>query len=128
MTATYVIEGRDVTAPDRFWTAVGAAVNGPGGYFGSNLDALADCLRGGFGTPDDGDFAFVWRHHAASRRALGHTATARWLAARRDRVHPANRSALQAELDRAEAGEGPTFFDRLVAVFEEEAPGRLRLE
>lgn len=28
-----------------FYCALGEAVNGPGGYFGSNLDALADCLR-----------------------------------------------------------------------------------
>ncbi|MET9963765.1 barstar family protein [Streptomyces sp. NPDC006326] len=27
-----------------FYCALGEALNGPGGYFGSNLDALADCL------------------------------------------------------------------------------------
>ncbi|WP_258050236.1 barstar family protein [Streptomyces finlayi] len=32
-------------------------MNGPGGYFGRNLDAFADCLSGGTGTPDDGDFS-----------------------------------------------------------------------
>ena len=39
-----------------FYREIGSAVNGPGGYFGRNLDALADCLRGGFGTPDDRPF------------------------------------------------------------------------
>lgn len=29
--------------------SIGEAINGPGGYFGWNLDALHDCLRGGFG-------------------------------------------------------------------------------
>ncbi|MFD2468986.1 barstar family protein [Amycolatopsis silviterrae] len=28
-----------------FYCALGEAVNGPGGYFGSSLDALADCIR-----------------------------------------------------------------------------------
>ena len=45
-------------------------MNGPGGDFGRNLDALADCLRGGFGTPDDQPFEFRWAHSAASRRHL----------------------------------------------------------
>jgi RNAse (barnase) inhibitor barstar len=45
-------------------------VNSSGGYFGRNLDALADCLRGGFGTPEDRPFEFEWRHSALSRRHL----------------------------------------------------------
>ncbi|WP_327590963.1 barstar family protein [Nonomuraea sp. NBC_00507] len=28
-----------------FYLAMGEAINGPGGYFGRNLDALDDCLR-----------------------------------------------------------------------------------
>ncbi|MFW5417739.1 barstar family protein [Nocardiopsis sp. CNT-189] len=127
MTATYVIEGREVTSLERFWEVIGEAVNGPGGYFGSNLDAFADCLRGGYGTPGDGDFVIEWRDHEASREALGHAETVRRLRARRDRAHPANRAAVQAELDRAAAGLGPTVFDWLVEVIETEAPGRLRL-
>lgn len=45
-------------------------MNGPGGCFGRNLDAFADCLTGGFGTPEDGDFTVEWRDHDVSRRAL----------------------------------------------------------
>ncbi|MEU0667359.1 barstar family protein [Streptomyces lavendulocolor] len=71
MTTVYVIEGSEVTGPGGFWRAVGEAVNGPGGYFGRNRDAFADCLSGGFGTPEDGDFVLEWRDHAVSRRALG---------------------------------------------------------
>ncbi|MFC3997625.1 barstar family protein [Nocardiopsis sediminis] len=128
MTATYVIEGREVTSLDRFWQVIGEAVNGPGGYFGTNLDAFADCLSGGFGTPDDADFVIEWRDHEASRRALGHAETVRQLRLRRDRAHPANRTAVQARIDRAAAGQGPTVFDWLVEIIEEKAPGRLRLE
>lgn len=71
MTVTYVIEGAEITGLERFWQVIGEAVNGPGGYFGSNLDAFADCLSGGMGTPDDGDFVIEWRDHALSARAWG---------------------------------------------------------
>ena len=46
---TYRLDGTHVTDIVSFYCALGEAVNGPGGYFGWNLDALADCLRGGFG-------------------------------------------------------------------------------
>ena len=51
---TYRIDGSRITSTSDFYAEIGRAVNGDGGYFGSNLDALADCLRGGFGTPEDG--------------------------------------------------------------------------
>lgn len=127
MTATYVIEGREVTGLDRFWQVIGEAVNGPGGYFGTNLDAFADCLSGGYGTPEDGDFVIEWRDHEVSRRALGYDETVRRLDERLQRAHPSNRPAVQAERDRAAAGEGPTVFDWLVDIIEAQAPGRLRL-
>src|SRR5262245_33941425 len=53
VTAVYVIRGAMVTSLEAFWAEMSEAVNGPGGYFGRNLDALDDCLGGGFGTPDD---------------------------------------------------------------------------
>lgn len=47
--ATYHLDGEHVTDEESFYCALGEAVNGPGGYFGWNLDALDDCLRGGWG-------------------------------------------------------------------------------
>ena len=46
-------------------------MNGTDGYFGSNLDALVDCLRGGFGTPEDEPFGFRLTHADEVRTALG---------------------------------------------------------
>lgn len=66
----YRLDGRNIASVNDFFTEIGRAVNGPGGYFGGNLDALSDCLRGGFGTPQDRPFEFVWQHSAQSRRAL----------------------------------------------------------
>ncbi|MBA8793480.1 RNAse (barnase) inhibitor barstar [Friedmanniella endophytica] len=71
MPVTYRIDGSRFETQRGFWAELGRAVNGPDGYFGRNLDALADCLRGGYGTPDDRPFRFVWAHSAVSRARLG---------------------------------------------------------
>ncbi|WP_406090974.1 barstar family protein [Streptomyces sp. NBC_01013] len=128
MTVTYVIDGSRVTGLERFWDVIGEAVNGPGGYFGRGLDSFADCLRGGMGTPDDGDFAIEWRDHTLSARALAHQETARYLRRLLGRAHPSNLPGLRQELAQAEAGTGPTLFDRLLEIIRAEtAPGTLRL-
>ncbi|MEU5658508.1 barstar family protein [Streptomyces sp. NPDC047737] len=128
MTVTYVIDGSGITGLESFWDAIGEAVNGPGGYFGRNLDAFADCLSGGFGTPDDGVFVIEWHDHAHSARALGHEETARRLERLLPRVHPTNRTRVEAELADARAGRGPTLFDELVEIITgRTAPGTLRL-
>jgi RNAse (barnase) inhibitor barstar len=67
---TFRIDGRKIKSAKDFYREIGRAVNGPGGYFGRNLDALADCLRGGFGTPEDRPYEFEWEHSAPSRRHL----------------------------------------------------------
>ncbi len=64
------IDGRKIKSTNDFYRQIGSSVNGPGGYFGRNLDALADCLRGGFGTPDHRPFEFEWQHSALSRHFL----------------------------------------------------------
>ena len=64
------IDGRKVKSVKDFYREIGRSVNGPGGYFGRNLDALADCLRGGFGTPENRAYKFEWEHSALSRRYL----------------------------------------------------------
>ncbi|MEU0136211.1 barstar family protein [Streptomyces sp. NPDC006296] len=128
MTVTYVIDGSGITGLDGFWAAMGEAVNGPGGYFGRNLDSFADCLRGGFGTPADGSFVIEWRDHARSARALGHEETARRLEGLLTRAHPTHRAHVERELAEARAGRGPTLFDVLVGIIREEAgPEALRL-
>jgi RNAse (barnase) inhibitor barstar len=65
---TYNLDGRFVTDIEGFYCAIGEAINGPGGYFGWNLDALDDCLRGRFGarTP----FRLVWHDAAVAREHL----------------------------------------------------------
>lgn len=52
------LDGQYITDLASFFCAMGEAVNGPGGYFGSNLTALGECARGGFGI--DGGFTLRW--------------------------------------------------------------------
>jgi RNAse (barnase) inhibitor barstar len=65
---TYHLDGRAVTNIEGFYCAFGEAINGPGGYFGSNADAVHDCLRGGFGATRP--FRLVWRDFAVARTHL----------------------------------------------------------
>ncbi|KAA0081786.1 ribonuclease inhibitor [Mycolicibacterium sp. P9-64] len=67
---TFRVDGRKIKSVNDFYREIGRSVNGPGGYFGKNLDALADCLRGGFGTPEDRPFEFEWEHSDSARRHL----------------------------------------------------------
>ncbi|MFF1873830.1 barstar family protein [Kitasatospora herbaricolor] len=62
------LDGSRITDRASCYAALGEAVNGPGGYYGSNLDALADCLRGGFGA--EPPFTLVWHDAAVARRRL----------------------------------------------------------
>lgn len=73
---TFTVRGTRIHSRADLFTELGHAVNGAGGYFGSNLDALADCLGGGFGTPDDEPFRFVLTASARAKKALdSHTWT-----------------------------------------------------
>ncbi|WP_405365976.1 barstar family protein [Kitasatospora sp. NBC_00039] len=126
MTVTYVVDGTRITTLEDFWAEAGRSI-GCGGYFGRNLDAFADCLRGGFGTPDDGDYVIEWRDHETSRHHLSHPETARQLELTLARCHPSNRDRVAVRLAEARAGRGPTVFDRLVEIIEDELPGGLRL-
>ncbi|MFF7586060.1 barstar family protein [Kitasatospora purpeofusca] len=65
------LDGRHITDRPGLYLAVGEAVNGPGGYFGGCLDALVDCLRGGFGCTAPA--TVLWRDADIARTHLSHT-------------------------------------------------------
>lgn len=66
----YELDGRHITDVPGLYLALGEAVNGPGGYFGGCLDALADCLRGTFGYTAPA--TLLWRDAATAREHLSH--------------------------------------------------------
>lgn len=128
MTTIYILEGAEITSLEEFWRVIGQAVNGPGGYFGRNLDAFNDCLCGGYGTPEDGDFVIEWRDHEVSRRNLGYPETVRQLEIRLGRCHPSNRPTVRVDLEAARACRGTTVFDWLVEIINDQVPSALRLQ
>lgn len=67
---TYTVRGARIHSRADLFTELGHAVNGPEGYFGKNLDAVADCLGGGYGTPEDAPFRFVLTDSAKAKAAL----------------------------------------------------------
>lgn len=64
----YELDGRHIVDADSFYCALGEAINGPGGYFGCNLDALVDCLRGRWGATSP--FTLTWSHSNFARSRL----------------------------------------------------------
>jgi hypothetical protein len=118
----FELVGSSITDLTSFLCAMGEAINGPGGYFGSNLNAFEDCCWGGFGaTPP---FSVRWADASASKRALDHAAMAAWAReqlecleqlAERERADRAEGAAWLARVvAQAERGEGETLFDLLV--------------
>ncbi len=65
--------------------------------------------------------------HEASRTHLGHAETARQREIRLSRRHPESRPSVSADLAAAREGRGPTVCDWLLEIFEDRAPGTLRL-
>jgi len=121
MSKEYVLDGSKVTSLEAFYDAVGDTLI-PGVYWGRNLDAFNDILRGGFGTPEGG-VVLRWTNSNASRVDLGYAETVRQLKKRLEQCHPTNRDAVRADLSRAQRGEGPTVFEWLVEMIRDHGVG-----
>ena len=70
----YELDGRHITDEPGLYLALEEAVNGPGGYFGSCLAALDDCLRGTFGYTAP-PATLLWRNAGTARKYLSRTLT-----------------------------------------------------
>jgi hypothetical protein len=66
---TVEVDGRQTTTEAGFYCALGEAVNGPGGYFGSNTGALAELLT--FYREAGHRFRLLWNDSTASQDMLG---------------------------------------------------------
>ncbi|MEU6064550.1 hypothetical protein ABZ864_08610 [Streptomyces sp. NPDC047082] len=69
----YELDGRHITDVPGLYLALGEAVNGPGGYFGSCPAAVDDCLRGNFGYTAPA--TLLWRDAATAREHLSRILT-----------------------------------------------------
>ncbi|MDD9968549.1 MAG: barstar family protein [Myxococcales bacterium] len=106
----YEINGTEVHDIPSLCAAFARAVDGPDGYFGSDLQSFDDCLFGGYGL--EAPCEIVWRDHEQSRNAMGCDAMAEWCRSQ----SPSSREGLEwvdARRVRAEAGEY-SLFDLIV--------------
>ncbi|GGS07480.1 hypothetical protein Snoj_10980 [Streptomyces nojiriensis] len=62
------LDGAHISTKSGFFCALGEAVNGAGGYFGSNLDALTDCISSNCG--EGPPVKIVWRDFQVSQAFL----------------------------------------------------------
>jgi len=66
---TFTIDGSAIEDLPGFFCAIGEAINGPGGYFGTSVNDFDDCLFGGFGL--EAPCSVVWKHSELSKTKLG---------------------------------------------------------
>lgn len=90
------------------------------GYWGQNLDALNDMLRGGFGGREyEEAFVLIWQHSGKSRQDLGYPETVSQLEKRLLSCHPSNYDYVKDLLADARRGEGETAYDWLIGIIRE---------
>lgn len=63
---TIRIDGNEFHNLDSFFCTLGEEIHGPGGYFGRNLYAMYDCLRGDFGVESVSEL--IWINHQRSKK------------------------------------------------------------
>jgi RNAse (barnase) inhibitor barstar len=117
----YEIDGVRFTTLEGFYDEFSRVLI-PGVFWGHNLNAFNDILRGGFGTPENG-FVLRWTNSELSRQRLGFPETVKQLENRLQECHPSAQVYVARELALAQSGIGPTVFDWLVEIIEVHTPG-----
>jgi hypothetical protein len=118
---TYEIDGSRFSTLEEFFEEISEVLI-PGVFWGHNLNAFNDILRGGFGTPEQG-FRLVWNNSHLSRERLGYPETVRQLNLRLAHCHPLARESVAETLGSALKNEGATVFDWLVEIIKTHGPG-----
>lgn len=116
----FTIDGKNFSNLAEFFEEFSRVLT-PEIWWGPNLDAFNDVLRGGFGTPDEG-YVLVWKNSDVSRERLGYAETICELERRISRAHPAAHSTIAERIELAKQGKGPTIFDWLVDAIRRENP------
>ena len=121
-----VLDGTRISSLESFWDEVSRSLI-PGAWWGRNLDAFNDILRGGFGTPPDGVF-LRWKESEPARAFLGYPEPIQQLKKRLAECHPDNVFHVAVELEKAKQGRGPTVFDWLEEIIREHGEGGAEAE
>jgi RNAse (barnase) inhibitor barstar len=110
----YEIDGNSFDDLEGFLDVIGRILI-PGCYWGRNLNAFNDILRGGFGTPEEG-FVLRWRNSDVSREKLGFPETLKSLNRQLLNCHPSSLLTVQREISDAQLGLGKTLFDTIIDI------------
>ncbi|WP_439651333.1 barstar family protein [Microbulbifer guangxiensis] len=102
------IPGELIRSALDFYCSIGEAVNGPGGYFGSEFHSFDDCLFGGFGL--EAPYEIVWRNSEISKRHLGSDVLFCWA---NEKMEPDNEEWAR-EVRECWAANNETFFNLLL--------------
>jgi RNAse (barnase) inhibitor barstar len=107
------LDGTNITDHPGFFCAIGEAINGPGGYFGADLDGLNDCLRGDFGIVPP--FTLRWLNPEVARQSLTSLGppNSQWPSTRLSEGEP------DSDLLIRSSAEEFSLFERIVNVFRE---------
>lgn len=116
MKKTFEIDGENFSTLEEFFEEISRVLI-PQDYWGKNLDAFNDILRGGFGTPEAG-FILLWKNSILSRERLGYEETVRQLENRLGKCHPLNKDYVSQELATARKNFGATVYDWLVEIIQ----------
>lgn len=111
------IDGAGFNSLESFYSDVSRKMI-PGIDWGKNLDAFNDLLRGGFGMQQEG-FILIWRNYTFSQQCLGYEETVRQLELMLEKCHSSLRQRTMKNIESARNGVGPTVFDSLVTIIEE---------
>lgn len=124
----YEINGNNFSTLEEFWDEISRVLI-PDVYWGRNLDAFNDILRGGFGTPEEG-FILVWKNSSVSKKELGYAETVKQLEKRLQKCHPTNKEDVKLQLEQAKQLKFATVFEWLIEIikYEEHDDIELRLE
>ncbi|MBL4602208.1 MAG: barstar family protein [Emcibacteraceae bacterium] len=118
----YVIDGENFSSMKEFYDEI-QHVMLEGGYWGRNLAAFNDILRGGYGSVEDNGFAIRWKNSDLSKRHLGYEATVNQLTKALENCHPTNIAHLTRELEQARINEGQTMFEYIVEIIGDHGSG-----
>ena len=112
----YEIDGANFSTLDEFYDEISRVLI-PNVFWGRNVDAFNDILRGGFGTPDGG-FVLRWKNSTLSKERLGYRETVRQLEKTLVECHPTAREFVATDLAEAKNGNGETVFEKLVRIIQ----------
>ena len=118
---TITIEGAAISDIASFYAELNRVfMEGESWTLGQSLDALDDMLYGGYGVLKEKErVRLVWRDIEKSRAALGLAATRAYYRAKLAQPNRYDTTIARKALDALETGQGPTYFDIVLAIIAE---------